>query len=534
MMPKDDTTLQLGQPLPRMVSQPLQRSAGGASIVEALFRQRWSFLLAASLVFGLALLWTFATAKRFDSEMVLLVQNARGGEILTPGQNGINPTMNDVSEEQLNSEVAVLNSDDVLNDILDPNWARKASLPADRNLLLHHEKALRSLRSRLEVTPVRNSHVITVKLDAPSPELARGNLIALLQAFLRKQQELGRLPGASGVFSRQAEAQEQELQKARHDLADYQNEHGFVSLDTQEATLSGKISDLEGAGRSTDSEISELQSRISADRQQIASLPERQSTLSRTLPSTQTIDQLNVLLVTLRNRKTELLTKFKPDDRLVREIDQQIADTTAGLRQASAAPPAEISTDVNPLWEAARRDLNTSEVTLNGLLARHERLESQVGALTSGLGSVEQQSGRFNALQLRVQELEARYRAFAQKRDESQMSDLMDQQQWLNVAVVEYPTFSPLPSHPQPVLDLTLGLLTALLVGGCVVFLLEAVRQEVSTPAELEQVSQYPVLATVPFAPKEPLRSIRQRSSRRTLSGAISEDGLAPQTTQSL
>ncbi len=132
--------------------------------------------------------------------------------------------------------------------------------------------------------------------------------------------------------------------------------------------------------------------------------------------------------------------------------------------------------------------------------ARRESLQAQIAAVQADLNRTELQSENYEALQQRVIELQNGYQEFTQKRDNSLVGDLMDQQQWLNVAVVQYPTLSLTPSHPQPKRDLPFGFITALLLGGCVVFLLETMREEVSTPAELELASRYPVLATVPFA----------------------------------
>ncbi len=477
--------------------------AGLRSIVEALFRQRWKMLMVMGFVFGLALFYTFGTPKRFTSEMVLLVQNARLNETVTAGDSGYTPALNDVSEEQLNSEVAVMNSDDILDEVVDPGWSKRPVSSRSRDELLAHERAVSRMRLHLDVSTIRSSHAFSVKIVATSPEVARDTLTQLLQAFLRKQRDLGRLPGASKVFTQQAAQYEKNLEAARRDLAEYQNKHGFVTLGGQEASLETKLHDLQGAARDTDVQISELEHRADADKAQLATTPQRMSTLDRSAPLTGTLDQLNVLLVTLKNKRTELMTRFTPNDPLVKDVDQQIANTTAALSQATTARPHEVSSDVDPQWQASRRDLSTNLVTLTGMRARHASLTSQINSLQSDLNSVELQSGDYDALQQRVVDLENGYKAYVQKRDNSLVSDLMDEQKWLNVAVVQYPTLSLTPSQPRPKIDLPLGGLIAFLLGGCAVFFFEAMRQQVSTPAELELISRYPVLATIPYGQLE-------------------------------
>jgi uncharacterized protein involved in exopolysaccharide biosynthesis len=502
-------------------------SLGVSGIVEAIFRQRWKMLLVMGVVFGLDLFWTFGTPKRFTSEMVLLVQNARGNEVVTSAQSGNTASVNDVSEEQLNSEVAVLNSDDILNEVVDPEWSRHSQDSKPYADQLAHEQAVRSIRGRLDVSPIRSSHAITIKMVATTPEAARETLTQLLQAFLRKQRELGRLPGASKVFTQQVDQYEKDLEVARRNLADYQNKHGFVSLNAQEAALEMKLRDLQSATRDTDVQINELNNRIIADRQQLAATSQRVTTVNQSSPATGTIDQLNVLLISLQNKRTELVTKFNPNDRLVKEVDQQIADTMAGITQATTMRPREVSSDVNPLWQVSQRDLTSNLIALTGMHARHASLTSQIASLQSDLNNTELQSGDYEALQQRVMELEESYKAFVQKRDNSLMSDLMDEKQWLNVAVIQYPTLSLGPSHPQPKRDLILGLFAAVLLGCCAVFLFETMRQQVSTPAELEGVSRYPVLASIPYAPSAIGIKDHSGKSEESTGRLITESGRA-------
>jgi hypothetical protein len=62
---------------------------------------------------------------------------------------------------------------------------------------------------------------------------------------------------------------------------------------------------------------------------------------------------------------------------------------------------------------------------------------------------------------------------------------------------VQAPTYSLRAVHPRPKRDIFLGFMTAFLVGGVAVFLMETIRETVGKARELEQWTGYPVLATV-------------------------------------
>ena len=63
------------------------------------------------------------------------------------------------------------------------------------------------------------------------------------------------------------------------------------------------------------------------------------------------------MLVELQNKRTQLLSKFRADDRLVVEASQEIADTQAALDNAKKQTGTDQATDVNPVHQALELDI---------------------------------------------------------------------------------------------------------------------------------------------------------------------------------
>ena len=179
---------------------------------------------------------------------------------------------------------------------------------------------------------------------------------------------------------------------------------------------------------------------------------------------------MNTLLVELRNRRTSMLTKFKPDDRLVKELDQQIAQTEEALKNANESNATEKTSDVNTVWQELRAQLARDQISRNGDMARRTALSQQLEDSQKSLAQLQAATVQYDAIARRVQELEVNYKTYAQKRDEAQMADAMDQQKLLNVSIAEPPTLSLIPVRPKPLLNLTLGMFTAFFLGACAVF----------------------------------------------------------------
>src|SRR6185437_3204268 len=94
--------------------------------------------------------------------------------------------------------------------------------------------------------------------------------------------------------------------------------------------------------------VNEAANRINRVEQQLAGMPKRVVTQSRELPNQYSAERLNTMIVELQNRRTQLLTKFRPEDRLVREIDEQIKTTREALVKADRKTSIEQATDLNP------------------------------------------------------------------------------------------------------------------------------------------------------------------------------------------
>lgn len=468
------------------------------TVMEALFRQRRGFLIVFSVVTFLGALYILGSHKKYASEMKLLVQNSRSAQVITAGRVEAPATVSEVSEEQLNSELEVLQSSDVLDEVVDPGWGRIPPYQRSRAEQRRHESAVAALRKNLVVSPIRKSHLISVQLTTRNPNESTLMLRKLLAAFLNKKREINRPSGASQLFSQEADRFKKEWQDAVDAMSKYQQSKNLVSINNQEVDIQKQLFDADSRLRDSNVEISEIEHKIEGDKAQLSSVPSRRSTRETAIPAVGSIDQMHTKLSELTMRRTELLTKYKPDDRLVQQVDQQISQIQAALGESRGFYSAETSSDVNPTWQLAEQDLSSNHARLAGVMARRQALSAQVASLQAKLAATAGETQTFNTLQHKVAELESNYRLYAQKRDEARMTDAMDEHELLNVAVAEEPTFSMTPARPRPVTDSILTIFTALFMASFAVFVLDNGRSTIANERELEEATRYPVLATVP------------------------------------
>jgi len=468
-------------------------------IVETAFRHRRLWAVVVVVVFTAAIAYTLLRPRQYRSEMDILVQNTRAEDQITPSRVSGMITINGVTEEQINSEIQMLQSRSLANVVVDPQWNNRPMGSLTLAQYKAHDKAAANFEKHLSVELIRKSNVIHVTYTASDPKSATDTLNRLLSAFLAEQREIAQPPGTAKFFADEAARYKTQLDQAQQQLAAYQQQHQIVSLGDTEQNGDREINDAETELRSTEAQISELSQQMSTQTRQLKSIPTRQMTQQRIEPNDYSVERLNTMLAELENQKTSLLTKFTPGDRLIQEVDKQIADTKVALENAKEMTSRETSSDVNPVWQAVTGSIIQNESERQALRAKENALKQQITSLRSNLSDIEGSTVAFTTLKQKVTDLENNYQLYTQKSNEAAMADAMNENRLLNVAVQQYPTYTVVPFRPKPLVDGVLGGFTAIFLASFMVFFAEVGRDTIANSGELESVSRFPVFATVPL-----------------------------------
>jgi uncharacterized protein involved in exopolysaccharide biosynthesis len=453
---------------------------------------------------------TFLMPNEYESRMKILVKNMRTDVPITPeatnGANGITSD-NDVTENQINSEIELLTSKDLLNQIVSSCGLDKQSPSLSQRLGLKEmprtdaarvEEASERLAKNLVINPVRKANIIDVTYASSSPNLAAAVLRKLGELYQEKHLKLHRPPGTYDFFKTQADQYEQQLREAEKQLSTFQQTNNVVSLSQQKDITVQKMTDIKSKLLETDAFLKEVNQRIDRLQQQLRTLQPRIVTQSRALPNQYSAERLNTMIVELQNRRTQLLTKFRPDDRLVKEVDEQIRTTKAALDKATGETATEQATDLNPLRQTLETELARARVDQAGAEARHVSLSGQVRDYESQLSRLEGITAQYQDLTRRVKEAEDNYHLYEKKQEEARIADELDQNKITNVSIAEAPVQPQLPARPNRSLNLLLGIFLGALVSIGAVLTAEFFRENVQTARELESLTGVPVLATIP------------------------------------
>ncbi len=485
--------------------------------VEAFFRQKRLFLWVAAFVVLMTLAAILLMRKQYLSEMKFLVQNTRENVVVSAERTTSPNIVSDVTEEEVNSQVEILRSHDVIDPVADPGWASLSPSQRTPDMEQQHEKLVATFDRKLDTDITRKTDVIDVSFLAKSPEEARDTLERLSASYLAELRRLQRPAGASEFFASEAERTRQAWDAATNQLVDFQQEHQVVSLPDQEATVNTEITEDDEDLFTTDSALRELDAQLVAASQKLGAVPSRQISEEKVSPNQSLEEELSTLVVEMENKRTDLVTNYKPTDRLVQDLDQQIKTARNALNNAQTSPSKEETTNVDPAWQQIHTSYIQNEIARHATQEHRAKLLSRLGELKQQLATLETLTGQFNDLQAHADELKDNYQLYAQKRDQAQIEDAMDEHKLLNVAVAQQPTLAYEPERPKPLMYGALGFVSAVFLGMCAVYFAETSRSTIATPRELDSASTYPVLATVP--------QMSWRFGRRCYPGLVAPDG---------
>lgn len=508
------------QELTRQLGTFEKHSEGGvASVVAVVFRRRYVLLAVLLCLMGGTVLFTSRTTKRYEASMQFLVKNDRLDPVISPLATP--QFRGEVTEQQMNSEVALLTSEDVLREVvrrcrLDQletgSWLAHW-LSSDGADARFDAAALR-LRRDLQVAVLKTSDVIEVDYAIGAPRRAAAVLRTLADVYLSAHLQLRRPTGTEEFFATQTNEWRLRLADAELKIKLFNDRHSAYSLSDQKALMIRRLVDTQAALDGARTSYSDVQKRMDSAEEQMKALDTRIVLEKKTVPNQYSIERLGTMMAELENKRTDLLTKFRPDDRMVLDIDTQLATTRRNLETARQNATIEVSTGLNPRRLDLESRFATLHIDLVGSLARIRSIGEQLQEQRDRLEDLNAQTAGYDALQRELKDAQDNYDLYNKKREDAETSNALDRFKFANIAIAESPVDSDIPVWPRWGLNLALGLLVASFLGGGLAYTLESMRDCVYTAPEIEQALGLPAFATIPFQRADNLPYRQQNSTR--------------------
>src|SRR6266850_127688 len=478
------------------------------------FRHGRLMVLSFLAIFLTVAVITWLTPARYEAEMKILVKRGRVDPIVSPEANTQLATTSDLNEQDLNSEVELLKSRDLLEKVvvasgLDTTPRRSFLAPllarldgdtpgrvSTHDLQMFH--AVRDLEKSLSVEPLKKTKLIVVSYKSPDPQLSARVLQILVRLYLEKHVAVHRVPGALDFFQNQTEQYRKGLIDAEERLAAFGRKQGVVAAQMEKEITVRKLNDFEVALQQTHAAIAETEQRINTLEEQVASTPARRTTQMRSSANPYVLQQVKSTLLNLELKRSELLNKFTPDYRPVQELETQIAQAREALAKEEKDPVREETTDRDTTHDWIVGELTKARAELTALRAR-------ATATSQIVNTYRAQAGQLNQTEITQQDLlrsaktaEENFLLYTRKQEEARIIDALDRQRIVNVSAAEEATVPALPSSPNRALNLVLGGLLACVASIGLACGADYLDSSFRTPREVEVFLNMPVLASLP------------------------------------
>ena len=463
-------------------------------------------------------LGTFLLPPTYEASASILVKKSSAEVPLVPSESS-QLIISQVTEEDLNSEVAMLRRRQTIEEALrsigvDESWRddglltgvrREVSVFLGAPRLSYFDEMVLHLQKKIVVQPVRKSNVLEVSYRHKDPAYAQKIVAALTERYIAGRSELYRSPGAVGFFDEETKAAASRLEEAEQALEAYSSEAGVSvlgmpgdsqSLAAEKEAILQRLTDFEKQLGEARVDVHQQSERVAGLEAQLAGEPQRLRSPLR-LNQDPTTEGLEKALVALQLERDALIQDYKPTNRRVRDLDEQIRVTQERLDAAESRVASINKTEINQVHQELKARLLGARADLRGARARYGSLGAQVASHRQRLDELSQKGLMTDALRREARAAEDAYMLYQKKHEEARISAAMDQT-IVNVSLAQ-PAERPLkPVAPRKALNMLLALVLGLTGGLGLAFVAEYFDHSFTTGYDLETRLGIPLLGAIP------------------------------------
>lgn len=481
--------------------EPQHSGTGLFDILFILFKHKWKILLCATLGFAAAAGVFFLLPPIYESQAKLLVRyvvdkSAIDGLDSSSGKTQLGAP----SEGVINSEVEILTSSDLTAQVADavgvdrlakgsPGKATTADVAED-------------ISKALKVGVIKDTNIISASYQNEDPKLAMEVLQELVTRYFDKHLEVHRSVGAFDFVTRQTDQLQAQLNQTETELKQLKDKAGVTSLEESTTSLATALTNTEGELNATEAELASQQARMKEIGKSLVGAETKQSANVVPQASAEVVRDYQALVAReaqLRQMETELLTRYTPENRIVKVKESQINDLVDQRRDMEKRHPgllASVSSATSA--DGSRLDLVSERARLAEIESKRETLKSRLGGLQEKAKVLSEFGPRIGQLERTKEVQETNYKYLEASLEKARIDETLDPARMPNISIVQKPELGL--KVTRDVKKFVIGLAVGgVAVGIAIALLIELVfDRTVKRPFELETRLRVPLLLSIP------------------------------------
>jgi len=468
-----------------------------------------------------AVVITYLMGPKYKAAATLMVTANRARVAVSPEEN-LRPTVDEVTEGDLNSEVALLKSTALVREVLEPY---REQIEHDQEggalqpivTLLHFPIELPGLLYRaihriparsafddyveatadlLSVTPITKSHLIEVAYVASAPEWTADFVNKLVWRHLERQAEISQQSEALRFFEKQQQVLAETLRQAQGALRAFYVREGLVSVPTQRETLGDHLADVESTLTQSRAELAESAAKAAFLIKEIPSHP-KQLVSDPRFALSDPVELVKTRVVQLELQRSELLPKFAPTSLTIHGINRQIAAAREVLAKEKKSATALLS-GVDPTRQTLEVELAEAQAQVAAVTARIDALQADARSIRAQFDHLDQIASEQDRLEQEVAAAKDSLITYLHKQEEARFSHALDESQFVNVTVAEPASVPVVPEVTTRQLAIVLAAVMSLLAGIGAAVVRDRIDPTIKGVAEAADVTGLPILGNIP------------------------------------
>lgn len=327
---------------------------------------------------------------------------------------------------------------------------------------------------QLEVVPSRDSSVILVNYQAPDPRFAAGIANAFVQAYIQTALELRVDPARqyTSFFDTRAKEAREAVERAQAKLSEFQKENGIIATDERLDVETARLNELS-------SQVVMLQALAAESSSRQAQANSEQSDRIQEVLNNPLISQLKADISRSEAKLQELNTRYGEAHPQVREAKANLAELKVRL-------------------DAETRRV-TSGVSVTNTINRQREAQIRAELEVQRAKVMKMKAVRDQGMVL-VRESENAQRVYDTVLGRLNQTSLESQSTQSNVNVLTQASAPVDPSFPIIPLNIALGIVLGLLLGGAAAVLLEFMDRRLRSVEDAVLALDLPVIGVMPGA----------------------------------
>jgi polysaccharide biosynthesis transport protein len=490
---------------PQFLDSEEQPTNSGMSVRDVFFtllRHKWKIIFFGFCGLAAAAVIYFGVPPVYESEAKLLVRYV----VDRSAVDGLDPQIKTPTPENhalINSEVEILLSSDLISQVAQSVGIEKLTAAAGEHPTL--EKAVDYIYHNLGVSVVKETNIISVTFDSSDRDLPALVVQELVKRYFDKHLEVHRSTGAFDIVSKETANLKKELAATDDELKKLKDSAGIISLTEAKTSLATEVGKTQQELDLAEADLAAQKARVQ-DLLKSANLPSNSEKTTGQPVSADIVQRYQSLgnqLSELQKAETELLSKYTPQNPLVRTKTAQIQDLERQRNDLEKQYPGLLDavpvTTSGDTGQTSRPNLAAEKAILAGMASKVDALKLRMSNLETRTKTISDVAPQIEELERKAEVEETNYKHSEASLEKAQVDETLDPSRMPNISIVQNPAT---PTKVKRNLGKTiLGIAGGGFgVGIALAFLIELILDTtIKRPLEVEKRLRLPLLITIPY-----------------------------------